>query len=193
MATYQDLIYTLESYGFTDILLPFLLIFTILFAILQKTQILGEGKKNFNVIVSLVISLLVVIPHATGNYPSGYDAVDIINTALPSISIIAVAVIAFLIIAGVLGAETGWIGASLSGWLSFVAFISVIAIFGSAAGWYGGFHIENYIDSDTLSLIVIILVFAMIVNFITREPGKSQGLKELGSGFDKIGKYFVGK
>ena len=46
----RGFIQTLESWGLTDVLLPFLLVFTIIFAILQKSNILGEGKKNFNVI-----------------------------------------------------------------------------------------------------------------------------------------------
>ena len=57
MANYIDFFRLLESYGFTDALLPFLLIFTIVFAVLQKTNILGKDKKNFNVILALVLAL----------------------------------------------------------------------------------------------------------------------------------------
>src|SRR3989344_1351569 len=46
--------------GGFDVLLPFLLVFTIVFAILEKTNILGEDKKNFNVIIALVIGALLV-------------------------------------------------------------------------------------------------------------------------------------
>ena len=56
---------SLESYGLLDALLPFLLIFTVIFAIMQKTKFLGEGKKNFNVVIALVIALIVVLPHVT--------------------------------------------------------------------------------------------------------------------------------
>ncbi|MBI5073475.1 hypothetical protein HZA99_06685, partial [Candidatus Woesearchaeota archaeon] len=62
---FVQLFRTMESYGLTDALLPFLLIFTILFAMLQKTKILGAGKKNFNVMVSFIIAAMVVIPHIT--------------------------------------------------------------------------------------------------------------------------------
>ena len=65
-----------------DLLLPFLLIFTIVFAVLQKSNILGKDKRNFNSVIALVVSLSVVIPHITGSYPAGFDVVEIIQIFL---------------------------------------------------------------------------------------------------------------
>ena len=75
----------LEEMGMLDSVLPFILIFTIVFAVLQKTKIIGEGKRQFNTIVALVLSLMVVIPHVTGRYPPGQDIILIINQALPQV------------------------------------------------------------------------------------------------------------
>ena len=47
-AGFSDLAYYFETYGVMDFLLPFLLVFTIIYAVMQKTKILGD-KKNFNV------------------------------------------------------------------------------------------------------------------------------------------------
>ena len=80
----------MESWGLTDVLLPFTLIFTIMFAILQKTRVFGEEKKNINMVVALVFGLLVVIPHVTNTYPAGMDIVEVLNSALPSVSIVTV-------------------------------------------------------------------------------------------------------
>ena len=53
-----------QDFGLFDIVLPFLLIFAVVFAILEKTMILGsedgKPKRNINSIVSFVIALLVV-------------------------------------------------------------------------------------------------------------------------------------
>ena len=38
----------LERWGVVDVLLPFLLIFTIIFADMEKSKILGEEKRNLN-------------------------------------------------------------------------------------------------------------------------------------------------
>ena len=88
----QDFIRWLDDVGVRDVMLPFLLIFTIFFAILQKTKVLGEGKKNMNLAVALVIALIVVIPHVTNDYPSeDVDPVAIMNKALPNVSIVLIA------------------------------------------------------------------------------------------------------
>ena len=65
----QSMIVRLDALGLTDVILPFMLIFVIIFAILQKTKILGESRKNLNVVIAIVVGLLVIIPHATGRFP----------------------------------------------------------------------------------------------------------------------------
>src|SRR3989344_8866636 len=97
----EGFVRTLENWGLTDVMLPFLLIFVIVYAILQKTKILGEGRKNLNVIIAVVVGLLVVIPHVTGRFPADSDPVLIINDALPQVSIVLVAVVFLLILIGV--------------------------------------------------------------------------------------------
>lgn len=50
----------LQHWVFTQFILPFLLIWTITFALLQKTKILGEGKQQLDAIVAFVIGLIFV-------------------------------------------------------------------------------------------------------------------------------------
>lgn len=172
----EDFVRILESWGLTDVLLPFLLIFVVIFAILQKTKILGEGRRRFNAIISLVIALLVVIPHVLGTYPPNADIVDIINTAIPNVSVIVVAIVMLLIIIGILGGERNWMGGSLSGWIAILAFIIIIWIFAAAAGKLPGWEWFNQtFGSDTLAIVVMILVFAVIVWWITKgEPSEEK-------------------
>lgn len=126
----------LERWGVVDALLPFLLIFVIVYAILQKTRILGEGKKNLNVIVAIVVALFVVIPHVTGRFPPDTDPIEIMKKALPDISIVLVAVIFLLILIGVFGQDYIFLGVTMPGWITFVSLIVIILIFGGAAGWW---------------------------------------------------------
>jgi hypothetical protein len=133
-------------------ILVFLLVFTIVFAVLQKSQILGSGKKNFNVSVALVMGLLVIIPHMTGQYAPGYDVVDIVNTALPDISLLAIAAIMLLMLIGLFGGEARWMGGSLSGWMAIIGFIFVVVIFSSAAGWTSNFNVYDYTNSHSISI-----------------------------------------
>ena len=45
---------------FLSYILPFVLVFTLVFAILQKTQLLGDGKKQNDSLVALVIGLILI-------------------------------------------------------------------------------------------------------------------------------------
>ena len=194
MATYIDFFNLLESYGLTDALLPFLLIFTIVFAVLQKTNIMGAGKKNFNVIIALVLSLTAVIPHVTGTYPEGYDVIQILNNALPQVSLIAVAAIMLMLLVGLFGAESKWMGGSLSGWMAILSFFIIIFIFGGAAGWWT--DITEWIswwDEDTAALVVIILVFGVIIWYVTKPETKGEGAVKFGKIIEDVGNIFGGK
>lgn len=55
-----SLVSFLADYGFYEIFLPFILVFAIVFGILQKTQLLGKDKKRLNIGVALAISLIAV-------------------------------------------------------------------------------------------------------------------------------------
>jgi len=162
------------------------LIFVIIFALMAKTRVLGEDKKKYNLIIALVIGMLVVIPHVLDVYPEGGDVVEIMNTALPQVSLIAVAVIMLLILVGLFGGEAKWMGSSLSGWIAIVSFMIILIIFGGAAGWWANWSwFDNFFGTETIAIIVMILVFAIIVWWITRGEGKEKEVNALSN----IGKW----
>jgi hypothetical protein len=187
-----DFFRDLEDLGLTDVLLPFLLIFTIIFAILQKSKILGDQKKNLNVVVALVIGLLVVIPHVTNSYPANADVVEIMNKAIPSVSLVVVAILMLFIIIGLFGGEADWTG-PISGWVAVIAFVIIVWIFGAASDWWNGWRwFNDFFGSQTVAVIIIILVFALIIGFITageKTGGRGNMLKKIG---DEIGRFFKG-
>ncbi|MBD3249357.1 hypothetical protein GF336_04900 [Candidatus Woesearchaeota archaeon] len=189
MVNFQDFIRTLEHMGIADVLLPFLLIFTIVFAVLQKSELLGEDKKNFNVVISLVIGLSVIIPHVIR--PGGEaDVIPIINQALPQISLIAVAFIMVLLLVGLFGVE--WKGNSISGIFALISAIAVLVIFGGAAGWWEDpYWLYDIFGEETISVVIMILVFGLIIWFITSE--KKEGGKALTDSIKGLGDYFAGK
>ena len=100
-----EFIEILESWGLSDVLVPFLLIFVMFFAILMKTNILGKNKGRYAAVFSLVIAGMVVIPHVMRRYPAGYDVVDLINKALPNVMVGLAAMVAVLLIIGIMGGD----------------------------------------------------------------------------------------
>ncbi len=192
----SDIVETLYDWGVVDVMLPFLLIFTVVFAMLQKTHILGEGKRNFNAVVALVIGLLVIVPHVTDSYPDDrYDIVVIMNEALPNVSIVVVAVVMMLLLIGLMGGKAEWDeNNTASGWIAVAAFVVIIAIFGFAADWWGngqGDWFFNFFGEESVALVVVILVFAIVIAFITR--GEPSERRSSGENFMKsVGKMFKG-
>lgn len=189
--TFEDFIYALDYYGVTEVLLPFLLIFTLVFAILQKTKILGDDKKNFNVVIALVAGLAVVIPHVSNSYPTGTDVVDIINQVLPQVSLVLVGFLMFLILIGIFGAESKWIGASWSGLMALLSLVIIAGIFIAAIfpGWNFSDWIYYYFGSEAISLLIVILIFGLIIWFITKpETGPGAGAENF---MDKLENFFA--
>ncbi len=180
-------ILALENLGISDVLLPFLLIFTIVFAIAHRSKMFGEHRRNIEIIVALVMGLSVVIPHITGAYPMGWDVVDIINVALPNVSLLIVVVLAVMLLIGVTGHHIALTGSSTSGLIVLAAFILVAYIFGAAANlWSINDRLSFLGDPDTQSLVVVILVFGIIVYYITKEE-HTTGEKWM----EQVGKLFT--
>ena len=181
--SFNRFVVSLERIGFVDVLLPFLLIFTVIFAILEKTKIMGEGKRNMNVGLAFIFALLVVVPHVTGNFPAGYDPVKVINAALPSVSLIVVAIIALLILIGVFAHDRIMLGLTAPGWIGLFSVLAIVYIFGSAGGWWNGGvlnWLEGIFGSDVVAVLIMILVFGIIIAFVTGggEHDKKAGAME---------------
>ncbi|MBT3324280.1 hypothetical protein HN681_04580 [archaeon] len=172
----------LESLGFYDVALPFILIFTLIFAILQKIKIFGENSKNFNAIIALSMALLVV---------RQVSIVEIMNQFLPQVSLIALVFVVILLLIGILlGPSEGWSGLPLGlGVLLTLGAVSW-ALFASAS-----LSIPSWLEFSQSDwyLIIGIGLFFVFLFFITSEPGKSdKGMvdlfKGLGSLSDQLGR-----
>jgi hypothetical protein len=181
---FSDPFIRLNELGVLDSLLPFVLIFTVIYAVLQKTKIIGEGKKQFNVSIALIMALMVVIPHITGQYPPGQDIVSIMNSALPQISLIVVAILAALLIIGVFAPGIMFAGTGIGGILALVSMGAVAYIFGNAAGIWKAPGFLNFLsDPDTQAVLIIILVFGLVVWLITKDEGDGDATKRIMDGF----------
>ena len=178
--TVPDFLVHLEQFGLLDAVLPFILIFAILFTVLQTTKVLGD-KKNIHTLVALVIALLVVIPHVLGTYPAGQDVVNIINTALPNVSLLVVIIVAALILIGIF--RPGKEGVPGGGFFAFLSAGAIIYIFGLSAGWWKTVGFFSFLSNpDIQVLVVIVLVFALVVFLITADSP----LEDFGSAWGKL-------
>jgi hypothetical protein len=167
---FVDMMYALQNAGVIDVLFPFLLVFVVVFAVLQKSKVLGKDKevKKYNALVSLIMGFIFVVPHVLGVYPPGYDPVMILNGALPGVSIVLIAALMILLLIGIFGGE---LSGKVTGWLVGAAIVIVVYIFGGSAGWWyqPPVWLAWLSDPDTQALLIIIIVFAALIWFITSE------------------------
>jgi len=133
---------------------------------------LFKDQKNFRVIIALVLSLLFVVPHITGLYPLGYDPVQVMNESLPSITLVAVAAVMILLLLGIFGRD---FTNAAGGWVALIAILFVVYIFGAALGlWFGPYDVFSWWTTDVTELMVILLVFGVLIWWITKEPQKPE-------------------
>ena len=175
-----QLIGQLEGMGFFDVALPFLLIFTVFYAMLSKINLFGEEKQSINVVVSLITAFLFV--RAT-------DLVAIMNEFLPQISFITIALITFMLLIGILGAKTKFSGFGLG--LGFVlAAGAVLFSLGTTSG-----VLQNIPDWINLTqydrnILVFIAGVGILIAYVTGAfKGKSgdnkNWLEKLGESVQK--------
>lgn len=182
MYGFQGMIYTLEQWGVVDVILPFILIFTIVFAVLEQTKVLGGDdkakNKKYSMMVGLVMAFAVVVPHVTGSYYYGFDAVEIINRALPKVGLLLVAIVMMLLTIGL------WTGKKADGskgpgvWFTLISGAIVIAIFIASLGWWQvPYWLMWILRSDVLALVIAILVFGLIIKWISGDDSSKEKLE----------------
>jgi len=158
--------------GIYDVVLPFLLVFTIVFAILEKSRVFGVVKvdgteytrKNLNAMISFVISFFVV---------GSTQLVSAINKALAHVVLLLILSISFLILAGSFNKDESYY--LKGGWNHFFMifmFVGVVLIFLNAIGWLG--YVYTYVTlhwtSTTVSSLILIILIVLFMMYVTSPP-----------------------
>ena len=97
---FRGVIDFLVKLGIYDVILPFLLVFSVVFAILDKTKVFGTetvdgqeySKKNINAMIAFVVAFLVIVSK---------QLVATINKALANVVILLLMIVMFMVLIGV--------------------------------------------------------------------------------------------
>ena len=175
-----------KEFGLFDVVLPFLLVFSIVFAILEKTMVLGVEKtksgeypkRALNTTVAFVIAMLV---GATNKI------VTAINKALPNVVLLLVIIISFLMLVGIFY-KTGEFDFSEKykgavGWFVFVLLILVILIFAGSImrtedqSWLGYIadYVINNVTGPVVTSILFLIVAVVAIAYVTKSSSPSKG------------------
>jgi hypothetical protein len=159
--------------GIYDVILPFLLVFTIVFAILEKTKILGVEKingtdytkKNINAIVAFSIALLVI---------ASAQLVAQINKIMADVVLLLMLAVSFLLLVGVFFEDKQFNMEKFPNWMKFFMFfmfLGVVVIFLNALDWLQFiFFLFSEFESDWAATLIFVIIIIGFIVFITKDP-----------------------
>lgn len=178
VSTLGNAVQFLQDFGLFDVILPFLLVFTLVFAVLEKTKIFGvegdnKSRKNLNAMASFAIAFFVT---------ASVNVVSAFQFALPWVSLILVVLVSFLLLSGVFFEETadGKIWSlfskhpSLTKWLVGIVGLAILVIFLSAFGLMNTFFtfFQSGGENTTLISSLIFLLLLIAAMWYATKPNK---------------------
>jgi MFS family permease len=184
MTVFGDSINFLVKLGVYDIILPFLLVFVLVFALLEKTKVLGTDtikdssgekgeytKKSLNAMVAFVTGFFVV---------ASTQLVSVINKSLSQIFLLLLLIICFMLVWGSFHEQTkgGFFLDPKKQHQKFyynalmgIVFIAIAAIFLNALGWLE--EIYNFLkgnwNTDYVAAVIFIVVIVGFMAWITSD------------------------
>ncbi len=170
-----------DKIGIFEIVLPFLFVFTVVFALLEKTRVFGVEKvgseeytkKNLNAMAAFSIAFLVI---------ASANIVRIINEVAANMILLLLLSVFFLLLVGSFHQEKkeGFFlekGIVRTGFI-LIMFIGLVAIFLHAirtqdgktwldviTGW-----IQNFGVNDAVPSVILVLVMIGFIAYITQSP-----------------------
>jgi hypothetical protein len=156
-----------DKLGVYDVVLPFLLVFTLIFAILEKTKIFGtekiEGReftrRNLNGMTAFVIAFFVV---------ASTKLVAIINEVLANTVLLLLLSICFLMLVGSFhtGKEEFFLKKPWKGIFMGIMFVGIILVFLNALGWLQVIYENLFFKFDTILVSSLVFVGVIVVFMI---------------------------
>lgn len=182
MSTFREVLVFLDTIGIYDVVLPLLLIFSIVYAILEKTRVFGVEKiktesgdhtvtrKNVNAMVAFVSAFFVV---------SSAQLVGTIHKLIADVALVLVTFVMFMILIGVfhkdeeLNLKDEW-----NKRFMWIAFIAITLIFFNALGWLmpAWYYLVGNWDSTFAATVMLLLGMVLLILWVAKDqkPKKSE-------------------
>jgi hypothetical protein len=187
VSRFRETLLFFEKLGIYDVILPFLLVFTIVFAILEKTKIFGtediDGKKytrkNLNSMIAFVSAFLVV---------ASTKLVAIINETVANVVLLLILGVCFLMLAGSFhsGDKEFFLDKKWATFFMILMFAGIVLIFANAVKieddksvlqWIWEKVFLNWDTTAVSSVILLVLVIGVMV-FVSMGGAKPKEKKE---------------
>lgn len=145
----------LQNPVLTNFIYPFLLIFFIVFAILEKTKLFGEEKRQINALVSFIIGLIFV---------TALSSVDLVSNLILFLSIALIIVFILMLLWGfVYSGKDGFTPTKtmkygLGAVITISVIVAVIWIAGVGGNLYNFFFQQSWSSALWTNLVFVVLI-----------------------------------
>ena len=174
MSVFRDSLVFFDTIGLFDVVLPFLLVFTLVFGILEKSKIFGTEKmangqtysrKNLNAMVAFCSGFFVV---------ASAQLVSLISILVSRVALILVILVMFMLLVASFHKQQDNEGFQITGpmktFLTTTVLVAVILIFMDGVGWLTPLWL--YVTGNWNSQLVgTIALFGIIVGFMVYLTG----------------------
>lgn len=154
VTTIQEVLNLWADLGFFDYILPFLLIFAVVFGVLKATKIFGKESNGINAIIAVAVGLLAL---QWGFVPQFFSSV------FPRLGVALSVVLVFIILTGLfIDPKRSWIMYILLG-IGTIAAIVTLTKTSNILGWESSYWVnENW--PLIISLLVLVVFVIIVVN-----------------------------
>lgn len=175
MTVLENGIKFLQEMGVWDVVIPFILVFTLMYAVLDRTKVFGtEGgkpKHRINAMFALVVAFIVLI---------SVNVLNVINIIAQYMVIAVVAMMCFAVLLGILGVK------ELK--TNIVLAIGLIAVGGLALYLLGYFNVlsmqalRTFLEGPIIAVVIMILLLFLITRKSKTEPKKKDETEDVEPG-----------
>ncbi|MEM3154552.1 MAG: hypothetical protein QW165_03255 [Candidatus Woesearchaeota archaeon] len=170
--TYQEVMRFLVDIGLVDVVLPFILVFTITYSVLQRTRVLGEEdkkpKKRLNAMMAFVLGFFAVL--AT-------NLLNVINVLIAYLVLLMIVGLLLAIVMGLSGAEGGYKNRFFAAIM--IILFALFVFYGLARA---GIIDEQRFFSTLFWPVVVLIASGAVLYFVLRKkPAAAQPRQQKGA------------
>lgn len=165
----EAVIANLNSIGFYSVVLPFLLVYVIVFAILEKSEIFSKKDnadesqtKNVNAIIAFVFGLFVV---------ASVNTVILIQNIITSIIVFIILILVILILLGFVFGEKykELLENKFIKWSLFtIIIVVVLAIFLQIVGFWNYLLNLSFLNSSNIMTVLVIIGIVLVIYLVSK-------------------------
>lgn len=145
---------------FSEIIFPFILIFTLLFAVLEKIKVLGENRQNHALISLAVAFILIATPART-----------VVANLIPFFAVAAVVLLIFMLLWGFVLQDKVKVEGPLKTILLIVILVAVVIAVLGATGYWSKLIDLLKTEWGIVINIITLIVIGVAAYFVVKSSG----------------------